>query len=85
MPVIVVGCRPAGGSERRFAPGPTLYSPPWCSPLSELGRLTYLGSTLIVSWVLGIVLASPLCSAYADQAGRPGHISALTDQQLAAV
>jgi putative membrane protein len=64
-----------------------IYSPPWRSPLSELGRIVYLTSTLVVGWVLAIVLAlatSPIYSAYADQASRPGGISALTDQQLAA-
>jgi cytochrome c oxidase assembly factor CtaG len=42
---------------------------------------------MVVGWVLAIVLAlaaSPLYSAYAAEASRPGHISALTDQQLAA-
>ena len=37
--------------------------------------------------MLAIVLAmasSPLYSAYAEEASRPGHISALTDQQFAA-
>jgi putative membrane protein len=64
-----------------------VYSPPWRSRLSELGKLAYLGSTLVVGWVLAIVLAlatSQLYSAYAAEASRPGHISALTDQQLAA-
>ncbi|HEY7257109.1 MAG TPA: cytochrome c oxidase assembly protein [Solirubrobacterales bacterium] len=64
-----------------------IYSPPWRSPLSELGKLAYLGSTLVVGWILAIVLAlatSPVYSAYADMASRPGHISAFTDQQLAA-
>jgi putative membrane protein len=64
-----------------------VYSPPWRSPLSQLGKLVYLGSTMIVGWVLAIVLAlstSPLYSAYAEATSRPGHISALTDQQLAA-
>ncbi len=64
-----------------------IYSPPWRSPLSELEKLVYLGGTMIVGWILAIVLAlapSPLYSAYADQATRPGHISALVDQQLAA-
>lgn len=64
-----------------------IYSPPWRSPLSELGKLAYLGSTMVVGWVLAIILAlatTPLYSAYAEQASRPGHISALTDQQLAA-
>ncbi len=62
-------------------------SPPWRSPLSEPAKLAYLGSTLVVGWVLAIVLAlapSPLSSAYAEEASRPGRISALTDQQLAA-
>lgn len=62
-------------------------SPPWRSPLGDLGRIAYLGSTLVVGWVLAIVLAvagSPLYSGYADQASRPGGISAFTDQQLAA-
>jgi cytochrome c oxidase assembly factor CtaG len=64
-----------------------IYSPPWRSRLSDLGRIAYLTSTMVASWVLAVVLAlatSPLYSAYADQASRPGGISALTDQQLAA-
>lgn len=64
-----------------------VYSPPWRSTLTEIGKLVYLGSTMVVGWVLAIVLAlagSPIYSFYADEPGRPGHISALTDQQLAA-
>ncbi len=64
-----------------------VYSPPWRSPLTEIGKLAYLGSTMVVGWVLAIVLAlagSPIYSFYADEASRPGHVSALTDQQLAA-
>jgi putative membrane protein len=64
-----------------------IYSPPWRSPLSEPGKLAYLTGTVLVGWVLAIVLAlapSPLYSAYSELASRPGHISALTDQQLAA-
>ncbi len=64
-----------------------IYSPPWRSPLSELGKIAYLIATLVIGWALAIVLAfatSPLYSAYANEASRPGHISALTDQQLAA-
>lgn len=60
---------------------------PWRSSLGELGKLAYLGATLVVGWVLAIVLAlatSPLYSPYVEVANRPGHISALTDQQLAA-
>ena len=62
-------------------------SPPWRSPLSEPVKIAYLASTLVVGWVLAIVLAlatSPLYSAYSAEASRPGQISALTDQQLAA-
>jgi putative membrane protein len=62
-------------------------SPPWRTPLSELGKLAYLGSTMVVGWVLAIVLAvagSPIYAVYAEEASRPGHISAFTDQQLAA-
>jgi putative membrane protein len=62
-------------------------SPLWRSPLGELGKLVYLGSTMVVGWMLAIALAiasSPIYSAYAEEASRPGHISAFTDQQLAA-
>jgi cytochrome c oxidase assembly factor CtaG len=64
-----------------------VYSPPWRSPLGEPGKLAYLASTMVVGWVLAIVLAlasAPLYPAYAEAAGRPGGISAFTDQQLAA-
>ena len=64
-----------------------VYSPPWRSPLSEPGKLAYVVSAMVVGWILAIVLAlatSPLYSVYVDQASRPGHISAFTDQQLAA-
>lgn len=64
-----------------------VYSPPWRSPLGDLAKLAYLGATMVVGWVLAIVLAlasSPIYSAYAEEASRPGHISAFTDQQLAA-
>jgi putative membrane protein len=64
-----------------------IYSPPWRSRLGEPAKLAYLGGTLVVGWVQAIVLAtasSPLYSAYAEQASRPGQISALTDQQFAA-
>jgi cytochrome c oxidase assembly factor CtaG len=62
-------------------------SPPWRSPLSEPAKLVYLASTLVLGWILAIVLAlatSPVYSAYAAETGRPGQISAYTDQQLAA-
>jgi cytochrome c oxidase assembly factor CtaG len=62
-------------------------SPPLRSRLSDAAKLVYVSSTLVVGWMLAIVLAlatSPLYSAYSAEASRPGHISALTDQQLAA-
>ena len=62
-------------------------SPPWRSPLAEGARAVYVASAMVVSWVLAIVLAfasSPLYAPYAAEASRPGGISALTDQQLAA-
>lgn len=62
-------------------------SPPWRSRLSETGRAVYLGSSMVTSWLLAIVLAeagSPIYSNYSDLASRPGGITALTDQQLAA-
>jgi cytochrome c oxidase assembly factor CtaG len=64
-----------------------IHSPPWRSRLGEPAKLAYLGGTLVVGWVLAIVLATapaPLYSAYVAEASRPGHISALTDQQFAA-
>ena len=65
-----------------------IYSPPWRSPLSEIGRLVYLGSTLVVRLGAGDRAGARhrrRCTrAYSEEASRPGHISALTDQQLAA-
>jgi putative membrane protein len=62
-------------------------SPPWRSALPATARAAYVGLALIVSWILAIVLAvasSPLYAPYAAEASRPGGISALADQQLAA-
>jgi putative membrane protein len=62
-------------------------SPPWRSPLSDVPRAVYLGLAMLVGWVLAITLAvstSPVYSPYAAEASRPGGISALADQQLAA-
>jgi putative membrane protein len=50
-------------------------------------RAVFLTGALLVSWVLALVLAfasSPLYDAYARLAHRPGGLSALADQQLAA-
>jgi putative membrane protein len=62
-------------------------SPPWRSALGDVGRAIYVGLALVVGWMLAIVLAlatSPLYAPYADLASRPGGISALADQHLAA-
>lgn len=62
-------------------------SPPWRSPLPQGARAVYLASALVVSWMLAIVLAvasSPLYAPYAQETSRPGGITALADQQLAA-
>jgi putative membrane protein len=64
-----------------------IHSPPLHARLSSVQRVAYLVGAMIVSWVLAVVLAmapDPLYSFYAHEAGRPGGISALTDQQLAA-
>jgi putative membrane protein len=50
-------------------------------------RIVFLIGGMIVSWALAVVLAlapHPLYSYYADLSSRPGGISAMADQQLAA-
>lgn len=62
-------------------------SPPFRSRLDYAQRAAYATAALAVGWVLAIVLAlapSPLYGAYADLPTRPGGLSALGDQQLAA-
>ncbi len=62
-------------------------SPPLHAPLSDGGRALFAVAGMTVSWVLAVALAvapSPLYPHYADLASRPGGISALADQQLAA-
>jgi putative membrane protein len=62
-------------------------SPPLHATLSELQRVVYLIGAMVVMWLLAVVLAlapHPLYAAYAEQASRPGGISALSDQQIAA-
>jgi cytochrome c oxidase assembly factor CtaG len=64
-----------------------LDSPPLRARLSSAPRVYYMTAALVVGWLLSLVLAfapTPLYPAYADLAHRPGGISALTDQQLAA-
>jgi cytochrome c oxidase assembly factor CtaG len=55
--------------------------------LSAPQRVVYLIGGMIVSWALAVVLAlapHPLYSYYAELSSRPGGISAMADQQLAA-
>ncbi len=55
--------------------------------LSSPERVIYLIGGMIVSWALAVALAAapnPLYSYYAHLGSRPGGISALADQQLAA-
>ncbi|MGZ4289363.1 MAG: cytochrome c oxidase assembly protein [Gaiellaceae bacterium] len=55
--------------------------------LSDLARAAYGTGAILVSWALAVVLgfaSSPLYQPYADLAHRPGGLSALADQQLAA-
>ncbi len=62
-------------------------SPPLRAPLSSAQRVVYLVGAMVVTWLLAIVLAlapHPLYSFYAQEASRPGGISALGDQRLAA-
>lgn len=62
-------------------------SPPVRARLAYGARAVYLTAALLVSWVLAIVLAfasSPLYGAYAGLPHRPGGLSALADQELAA-
>jgi putative membrane protein len=62
-------------------------SPPWRSPLPDGARAVYVVSAMVAGWLLALVLAvssSPLYTPYAAEASRPGGISALADQQLAA-
>ena len=62
-------------------------SPPLHARLSPPQRVVYVIGAMIVSWVLAIVLAlapHPLYAFYAHQASRPGGISAIADQQIAA-
>ena len=62
-------------------------SPPLRAPLSDAGRALFAVAGMTVSWALAVVIAmapNPLYPHYAHLASRPGGISALADQQLAA-
>jgi cytochrome c oxidase assembly factor CtaG len=62
-------------------------SPPLRAPLSSPQRLGYVVGAMVLTWLLAVVLAlapHPLYATYAHEATRPGGISAIADQQLAA-
>jgi putative membrane protein len=62
-------------------------SPPLRARLLAAQRVVFLIGGMIVSWILAVVLAlapHPLYGYYAHLASRPGGISAMADQQLAA-
>jgi cytochrome c oxidase assembly factor CtaG len=64
-----------------------LASPPLHARLSAPARALYTVGAMVVTWVLAVVLAleqHPLYGFYAHLPSRPGGISALADQQLAA-
>jgi putative membrane protein len=64
-----------------------LASPPLRVRLEPLQRVYYMVAAAIVGWVISLVLAfapRPLYPFYAQLGHRPGGISALVDQQLAA-
>jgi putative membrane protein len=62
-------------------------SPPFRARLDWVRRVAFVTSGMVVGWILAIVLAfatSPVYPAYADLPRRPGGLSALADQQIAA-
>jgi putative membrane protein len=62
-------------------------SPPLRAPLPEPWRAAYVVGAMVATWALAVVLAlepHALYAPYVHEAHRPGAISALGDQQLAA-
>jgi putative membrane protein len=62
-------------------------SAPFRAQLTWLWRAAYTTTGMLVGWVLAVVLAfapTPLYHAYAALPSRPGGLSALGDQQIAA-
>jgi cytochrome c oxidase assembly factor CtaG len=62
-------------------------SPPLHSRLGHLQRAMYVGAAAIVGWALSIALTlapSALYAPYGELAARPGGLSGLADQRLAA-
>lgn len=67
--------------------GQLIDSPPFHARLNDVHRAVYAALAMIAGWVLALVLAfapTPLYSAYAELVHRPGGLSALSDQQIAA-
>jgi cytochrome c oxidase assembly factor CtaG len=62
-------------------------SPPLRAPLTDVWRAGYVVAAMVVCWALAVVLAiepHALYAHYAHEASRPGGITALADQQIAA-
>ena len=62
-------------------------SPPLRASLGPPQRVAYVVGAMVVSWGLAVVLAlapHPLYASYAHELSRPGGISAIADQQIAA-
>jgi len=67
--------------------GALLEAPPVRARIDHLHRAGWFFAAMVPGWILAIVLAyahTPLYGAYASLAHRPGGLSALADQQLAA-
>lgn len=67
--------------------GAVFDSPPFRSRLDWPWRAAYLTAGMLVGWLLAVVLAfarSPVYTAYAALPHRPGGLSALADQAIAA-
>ena len=67
--------------------GVLLEAPPVRARIDHLRRAAWFAAALLPGWILAIVLAyssTPLYGAYASLAHRPGGLSAIADQHLAA-
>lgn len=67
--------------------GAVVDSPPFRARLDWVRRAAFVTSGMLVGWVLAVVLAfarSPLYPGYAALSHRPGGLSALDDQAIAA-
>jgi len=67
--------------------GALLEAPPVRARIDHLRRAAWFGAALVPSWILGVVLtfaSTPLYGVYASLPHRPGGLSALADQQIAA-